>query len=237
MFVFGQTARALRETGSVSPSSCHMRELDLCVAGVLVFTQSPNGLATNEKEMQKQCTHLNETNTCLKQYTNRCMTPLQRDIVTMVSNSSMDLLGEYCHRGSQLRVQYLKHAQCLNQVQKKEQKTCVRDAQNVLELLTSNDHNQSGSLANKRIQLACCGFKRFEDCFQGHIEKRCGKEAWRFVVNVVRRATSRMPEIMCRNYKPDGNECRSLLPKSGLSPRGHKSSSVLSRLLSAYTGS
>lgn len=208
--------------------TCHLRELDLCAATLLVFTQSPGGLATSEQEVNKQCVHLRDSDTCLRNYTRRCMTPIQRELVTFTTNSSMQLLNEYCTRNSQLRLNYLKYAPCLNQVQKKERTLCIRELQASLELFTST--------GDKRLQLACCAYKRFESCFGGQIERRCGKQALEFVNGVVRRATSRLPDTMCRNYKPDGQECRALLPKSGSIPKGAKSSSILSRLLSAYTG-
>lgn len=156
------------------------------------------------------------------------MTPIQRELVTLTTNSSLQLMNEYCTRNSQLRLGYLKHATCLNQVQKKEQRVCLRDLQASLELFPA--------VGDKRLQLACCTYKRFESCFGGHVERRCGKEALAFVGNIVRRATSRLPETMCRNYKPESQECRVLLPKPGAVPKGAKSGSILSRLLSAYTG-
>lgn len=211
-----------------SGPTCHLRELDLCAATLLVFTQSPGGLATSEQEINKQCTHLRDSDTCLRNYTRRCMTPIQREVVSLTTNSSLQLLNEYCTRNSQLRLNYLKHSKCLNEIQKKEQKGCLREMQASLELFSS--------IGDKRLQLACCAYKRFESCFGVHVEKKCGKEAVNFVGTVVRRATSRLPETMCRNYKPESQECRVLLPKPGTVPKGTKSGSILSRLLSAYTG-
>lgn len=151
----------------------------------------------------------------------------------MTANASFQMLNEYCTPRSHLRTNYLKHAVCLNQVQKKEQKSCTRDLQAALELLGGD----GGSAANgKRLQLMCCTYKRFESCLSGQIDKRCGREAVSFVNGMLRRATSRLPETMCRNYKPDSSECKALLPKPGTVPKGAKSNSILSRLLSAYTG-
>jgi hypothetical protein len=241
--------------GQSAGGSCHLRELDLCAASMLVFTQAPNGLATNDAEINKQCVHLKEADGCLRNYTRRCMTPIQRELMTFAANSSFQLLDEYCTKGSNLRQSYLKHAQCLNQIQKRqEHKGCMRDLQASLELLTSNQLPASkqdlqkptgrssagadgqGDLNGKRLQVACCAYRRFESCLGGQTEKRCGKETIQFVQSIMRRATSRLPEIVCRHYKPDGPECRALLPKNGVSPRGSKSNSIISRLLSAYSG-
>lgn len=245
------------EAQSSNGGSCHLRELDLCAASMLVFTQAPNGLATNDNDINKQCLHLKDADSCLRNYTRRCMTPVQREVTTFMSNSSLQLLDEYCTKGSKLRQTYLKHSKCLNEIQKKqEHKSCMRDLQNSLEILTSNQHlptskqelqkqkrfsdksqfSDTDASSGKRLQLACCTFRRFEVCLGTQMEKRCGKETIQFVKTVMRRATSRLPETVCRNFKPDGAECLALLPKSGLAPKGSRSNSVISRLLSAYTG-
>lgn len=248
--------------GGGGSGSCHLREVDLCVAGMLVFTQAPNGLATTDNEINKQCTHLKDTDNCLRDYTRRCMTPIQRELMTFAANSSFQLIEEYCTRGSKLRQSYLKHAQCLNQAQKRqEHKGCLRDLQVSLELLTTNNLQSSresskqelqksknddkgrpttgttqSEMNGKRLQLACCAYRRFDSCLGGQLEKRCGKETIQFVQATIRRATSRLPETVCRHFKPDGQECRALLPKPGAIPRGSKSNSIISRLLSAYSG-
>lgn len=215
--------------------SCHLRELDLCAASLLILTQAPGGLATSEQEMNKQCVQLREANSCMQNYTRRCMTQMQREIVFFAANSSIQMMQEYCTRGSQLRNNYLKHAQCLNQLQKKEQKTCFKDLQNSIELLATN--GPAGSeITNKKLQLGCCAYKRFEACIGGPMEKRCGKDAITFVNGIVRRATSRLPETVCRSYKQDSQECRALLPKPGATSKGSKSNSIVARLLSAYAG-
>lgn len=219
-------------TSQIEAQSCHLRELDLCAASMLVLTQSPNGLATSDNEIDKQCLQLKEADVCMRNYTKRCMTSIQNQILTFGANSTSQLLSEYCTKGSQLRKSYLKHAQCLNQIQKKEQKVCVRDLQNSLELLTTNNNG----IENKRLQLACCAYRKFETCLSVPTEKRCGKEANNFVNNIIRRITSKLPENLCRNYKPDGEICKGLMPKPNTQPKGSKSNSIISRLLSAYSG-
>lgn len=223
---------------SASPSSsntgsCHLRELDLCAASLLVFLQAPSGLATTEQEINKQCLHIKEADNCMANYTRRCMTPIQRQMTNMATNSTIQLGTDYCTKGSNFRNTYLKHVTCINQVQKREQKGCMRDLQAALELLSSG----FGSLENgKRLSLGCCAYKRFESCFGDQLEKRCGKDTVGFVQTTMRRAISRIPETVCRPYRADTSECRSLLPKIGTIPKGSKSNSIISRLMSAYSG-
>lgn len=241
-----------------------MRELDLCAATLVVFTQSPSGLAVTENDLNKQCGYLKEADNCLKNFIRRCTTPIQRQMVSFMGEGSNDLLDDYCKPGTELRKAYLKHATCLNGAQKTHQKTCIKDLQVALEVMTSvNADNWQ-----KRIPIGCCSYKRFEKCIGDQVEKKCGKEALEFISLVLKRAFSRMPDMVCRNYKPEQGECAKVLPALGSTPKGKyidtllvmtpseqfraftnqpfkshiypisqgsKSSSVVSRLLSAYT--
>lgn len=138
------------QTSSASSQSCHLRELDLCAATLLVFTQSPSGLAVNDNDLNKQCVHLREADNCLKSFTKRCMTPVQRELISMAANGSLKLLDEYCTKGSPLRQSYLKHATCLNQAQKTHQKFCIKELQASMETLTGQ-----GDVSHKRLQIGC----------------------------------------------------------------------------------
>jgi len=208
--------------------SCHLRELDLCAATLLVFTQNPSGIATSDNELNKQGGYLREADVCLRNFTRRCTTPLQRELINFVTEGSMRLLNEYCTPGTQLRQSYLKHAPCLNQAQKN-QRTCVKDLQAALEVVTTVEWD-------KRIPAGCCAYRRFTACTENLVESKCGKEAVEFMNLLLRMALSRLPDIVCQGYGPENAECRQLLPAPGTNPKGARSNSVLSRLFSAYTG-
>jgi hypothetical protein len=214
--------------GVTNAQSCHLRELDLCAATLLVFTQSPSGIATSENELDKQCGYLREADGCLRNFTRRCTTPLQKELVGFVTEGSLRLLNEYCARGSQLRQSYLKHAPCLN-VATRGQKTCIKDLQAGFEIITSVEWD-------KRIPAGCCAYRQLMKCTQNLIETKCGKDAVEFMNILLRMALSRLPDIVCQGYGPDSDSCKALLPAPGTAPKGSRSNSVLSRLFSAYTG-
>jgi len=193
-----------------------MRELDLCAATLVVLNQSPSGLAVTENDLNKQCTYLKEADNCLKNFIRRCTTPIQRQMVSFMGEGSDELLEDYCKPGSDLRKAYLKHATCLNTAQKSHQKSCIKDLQVSLEVLTSiNSENWQ-----KRIPIGCCSFKRFENCIGSQVEKKCGKEALEFINLVLKRAFSRMPDMVCRNYQPEKGDCAVVLPPTGATPKG-----------------
>lgn len=173
----------------------------------------------NENDLNKQCGYLKEADNCLKNFISRCTTPIQRQMVAFMGEGSNDLLDDYCKPGTELRKAYLKHATCLNSAQKSHQKSCIKDLQVSLEALTSiNTENWQ-----KRIPIGCCSYKRFEHCIGSQVEKKCGKEALDFINLVLKRAFSRMPDMVCRNYKPEKGDCASILPPVGSTPKGKPS--------------
>uniref|UniRef100_T1K939 DUF19 domain-containing protein n=1 Tax=Tetranychus urticae TaxID=32264 RepID=T1K939_TETUR len=215
--------------GKASSQTCHLRELDLCAATLLVFTQNPSGIATNDVELDKQCGYLKEADMCLKNFTRKCATSLQRDLITFITEGSTRLLNEYCTSGSQLRQSYLKHSECLNQATQANRKTCIKDLQLALETVSQVDWDQ-------RIPTGCCAYRRFQECTETQVEAKCGSEAVEFMDIILRMSLSRLPDIVCPSYNPKTDQCKALLPESGATPKGPKSNSVLSRLFSAYTG-
>lgn len=68
------------------------------------------------------------------------------------------------------------------------------------------------------------------------IEPACGKEAVDLGETFVRALFSRALQVTCVKYKHTSNVCRSLLPERGTIPKGPRSTSVISRLMSTITG-
>lgn len=186
------------------------------------------GIATGDAELDKQCGYLKEADVCLQNYTKRCTTPLQRELIGFMTEGSQKLIKEYCTRGSGLRQSYLKHASCLNTASRG-QKECIKDLQSAFEVITTVEWD-------KRIKVGCCAYNQVLGCSEKIIEDKCGKDATEFMRLLMRMALSRLPDIVCSEYKVGSKICRSLLPPPGTPPKGTRSNSVLSRLFSAYTG-
>ncbi|KAI1278477.1 hypothetical protein HDE_14387 [Halotydeus destructor] len=215
---------------SHAQSTCHLRELDLCAATLIVFAQSPTGAALGDDDLDKQCTYIREAETCLRNYTSRCATPLQKDMLGFLTDGSLKLMDQFCTRGSKLRTSYLKHAGCLNQVTRNgATKPCIKDLQAAFEEITT-------AKFDKRIPTGCCAFRKMSKCTEALVSEKCGKDSVDFMKQLMRMALSRMPDIVCQDYAAESQTCKQLLPPPGAAPKQGRSTSVLSRLFSAYTG-
>ena len=67
---------------------------------MLVFTQNPSGIALTDADLNKQCGYLHEADSCFKNYTRKCSTYMQRELITFLSEGSTRLLNEYCTEGT-----------------------------------------------------------------------------------------------------------------------------------------
>lgn len=127
--------------------SCHLREFDLCMAPLAVVAQAQNSHPINNAEINRQCKLLLETESCLSNFTNRCMTENQGKLVSLMSDNGLDTIRELCKPRSETRDKYLKHGNCIND-QYKGQKLCIRDFQAALE--KANDISWQD-----RLKLVC----------------------------------------------------------------------------------
>lgn len=224
-----QRSARQRQAGSDEQNQqpCHLRELDLCLASLAVFFQANTHPITNA-EVTRQCKILMETETCLTNYTRRCMTEQQAELVDMVAEGGLETIRELCRPQSKLRTSYLKNGDCINQ-QHKAQRVCMRDFQVSLEKAVEIEWQD-------RLKLACCSFNKLNACTQDVIEPKCGSEAYELHKQMFRTSVSRMPSLACAKYEHNAKVCSSLLPPAGSQPKGSRSHSVLSKLFSAYTG-
>ena len=118
--------------------SCHLREFDLCMTSAVVFVQQPQGTKIGEAEIERQCNLFQETETCLDEYSERCMTPMQNSLVDFMSGGILKQMRDYCTKGSELRKTYLKHGDCVMK-QRKTSNKCLVDFQAAVERSTQDN--------------------------------------------------------------------------------------------------
>lgn len=222
-----QRSARQRQANDDHAQPCHLRELDLCLASLAVFFQS-NPHPISNGEVNRQCKILLETETCLSNYTSRCMTEQQSQMVDMVADGGLDTIRELCKPQSKLRSNYLKYGDCING-QHKAQRVCMRDFQVSLEKAVEIEWQD-------RLKLGCCSFNKLNACMRDIIEPKCGPEAYEMHKQMFRASMSRLPSLTCAKYEHNNKACGALLPPAGTQPKGPKSHSVLSKLFSAYTG-
>lgn len=76
---------------------------------------------------------------------------------------------------------------------------------------------------------------RLRECNDKILEAACGKESAEVGNMLVRGTFSRAATLTCDRYKHKSAECQSLLPPPDTKPKGGKSNSVLSKLISTIT--
>lgn len=132
-----------RASGAAAPAttelqSCHLREFDLCMTSAVVFVQQPAGPKVSEAEIDKQCKLFNDTENCLDDFTDQCMSPMQDALVDFMSGGVLKYMRDYCQKGSETHKAYLKHGECV-QKQRKPMNKCLLDFQAAVEKSTQDD--------------------------------------------------------------------------------------------------
>jgi len=209
-------------------NSCHLRELDLCLASGLASGQN---LPKTQADVKKQCSALKEMYDCISNYTKKCSTKSMREFMLGITQQgeAQSWYDEFCDKpASDERDKYLSHSVCLNSAQKNGRQ-CLTAMTVALDKAITSD-------IETRIPGMCCAVNRMRQCTNSFVEKECGKEGIKYMNHMVTLvAGTRLPEIACRDYDPSSAECKRLLPPPDAKPDGKKkSASVLSRLLSTY---
>lgn len=217
---------------NVISQMCHLKELDKCAMTILIFTGNPSGIATSEAELNDQCNHLRKTENCVRNFTRKCMTSLQQELIGFATEGTYRLIDGYCTPGNQLRSSFLKRsASCWNKGQQQDQRNCVKEFHEVLNTLASSSNSDD------RIRTGCCAYRRFNDCTRTSLEVKCGKETVEFMHVLLRMALSHLPDAVCQNYASRGDgerECdRSSVPDR---PKYYKEGrkNILSRFMVPY---
>lgn len=73
------------------------------------------------------------------------------------------------------------------------------------------------------------------DCNNAILEPACGKEAIEVGNMLIQGTFSRAATLTCDKYKHKSAECKALLPPPDTKPKGAKSNSVMSKLISTIT--
>lgn len=76
---------------------------------------------------------------------------------------------------------------------------------------------------------------RMRDCSNAIIEPACGKEAVQIGDMIIKGTFSRAATLTCDKYQHSSAQCKQLLPPPDTKPKGAKSNSVLSKLISTIT--
>lgn len=217
-------------TSIEAAKSCHLRELDLCLASVLVFAQSPQNNKVTENDINKQCHYFGDTENCFKNYTTNCATKSQRLLIDFVSDGVLQTFKDYCTPGNEIRRLFIKHGECLN-LQRPKTNKCLIDLQAAIEKTTQDSRNW-----RDRPKTLCCAYDRYRSCMFNVIEPACGREAVDLGETFVRSLFSRGVQVTCTRYKHTSNVCKAALPPKNTLPKGPRSTSVISRLMSTITG-
>ena len=206
--------------GSEAADRCHLRELDLCAA---TYATS-NRIATSESDVDKQCNLIQEVSECFNNFTKLCTTPIQRELVALVTEGARDAQKKFCTRGEKVRSEYLKPASCLAKAQP-QGRICIDDVKSGLQAIEEAKFSD-------RISTACCVYTRYADCATKTVESQCGAEAVEYGNLVIRMVSSNLFDITCQAFK-NNPQCDTLLPPSGTKAKS-SGKGVISKLFSAY---
>ncbi|XP_035214759.1 uncharacterized protein LOC118188428 isoform X2 [Stegodyphus dumicola] len=214
LFLVATVACLVASMHGVAAESCHMREVDLCLATVLV--SATEGVPATDEEIDKVCEPVQEGMECMGNYSKSCFTPLLQEVYDMVMAEPMKYQTLMCTHGTDERAQYLKNAPCFQKVLSNDNvRPHLEDLMAALEKATESKFQD-------RIPIMCCGIQRLFKVTVDMVEKQCGKGVLEEGSMLIGMSASSLSDVFCRGYTPDSPKC-ALLPPSGTPSKGTES--------------
>ncbi|XP_015787283.1 uncharacterized protein LOC107364449 [Tetranychus urticae] len=208
-------------------SKCHLKELDFCQASVVMLLQNQETPKT-EADIDHYCEVLNNAQECVANFTSKCATSLQQELIEFFGSGGINTVKEFCTSGSQLRNNYIANIDCLAEA-RREANSCLKDLQVAIEEVVSVDQQN-------RLSVGCCAFNRFQNCTFSIVKSRCGSQVVDLGRKVMTIVTSRIPEAICTSFDAKSDLCVNILPKTGQVPRGNKSPSLIAKIFATFLG-
>ncbi|XP_054714562.1 uncharacterized protein LOC129224167 [Uloborus diversus] len=195
-------------------ASCHMREVDLCLATVLL--SATEGVPVTDEDVDKTCEPIQEGIECMGNYSQSCFTPLFQEVFDMVIAEPKKYQSLMCTPGTDERARYLKNAPCFRKVLSNDNvRPHIEDLMTALEKATDSKFQD-------RIPIMCCGMQRMFKAALNMVEQQCGKAVIEDGNMMIGMSASSLSDIFCRGYEPDTPKC-ALLPPSGTPSKGSDS--------------
>ncbi|XP_015926681.1 uncharacterized protein [Parasteatoda tepidariorum] len=196
-------------------ASCHLREVDLCLATVLL--SATEGVPGNDDDLDRICEPVQEGMECMGNYSASCFTPLLQEVYDMLMAEPKKYQNSICSRGTDERALYLKHAPCFQKALSTDNvKPHLEDLMAALEAAAEAKFQQ-------RVPTMCCGLQRLYNNMLGIVKSNCGDEVLKEGDKLIGMSVSSLSDIFCRGYEPDSPKCNGILPPSGTPSKGGES--------------
>lgn len=210
--------------------NCHLSRLSACGDPLAAFRKEMGqSFPLTEEQVKNMCSKMDEAYKCAEEFQNKCMTPMQLETMGFLTEGSLKVYDDFCKEGSELRTEYLKHAQCIDESSKTDE---AKESYSYIEAALEGLSEKAPS---DRLPTACCGYALLVKNSRKMGEEKCGKEAVDAFHNVVEMAVSALPNVMCSGFDPEGQQCKKVLPPPGTKPKGTlKNSHVAQTFSSMY---
>ncbi|GBL96442.1 hypothetical protein AVEN_43751-1 [Araneus ventricosus] len=211
-------------TLTLADPACHTSELMACVDIVIdwAHTLPKRSLPVTDDEVKVACDALNKAIACGFKFRDNCVTPLQKEVLSLVIEGGQEFVNDFCSSGSGTRQRYLDNAPCLNKVsQSDDTKEQMEYALAVVESLTKQKEKDL-------IMYSCCGYRKIYNKFLKMGSDTCGKESVDPVLDMIRLVAAQLPDVVCNGIEGNEDRCVALLPADGskVSPDAQKTALI-----------
>ncbi|XP_015926683.1 uncharacterized protein [Parasteatoda tepidariorum] len=209
---------------------CHSSVLAACGDPISDFRKKMGtSFPLDNAQVNELCSAIEQSKTCAEDFQKKCMTPMQIQTMSFLTEGSLEVYKDFCTEGSEIRTDYLKNAPCIDESSK------TPEAKEHSKYVEATLEEMSVKAPQDRLPTICCAYALMTEKSREFGEAKCGKGAVDSFHKVVEMAVSTLPNVLCSGFDPEGDTCKAVLPPPGTQPKGTlKNSHIAQSFVSMY---
>ncbi|XP_015794772.1 uncharacterized protein LOC107371256 [Tetranychus urticae] len=214
--------------------NCHLKQLQSCIEKVDRYSNQTEAykLITTSRGIDEICSNSLEGLNCLKEHIDQCGTPIQREMFEFTIEQFQRSIDQFCKPG-ELRQEFLKHSPCIadNILSKDDyKKTCNQP------YLASIDKVNKFEDFDDRLDLTCCSYNRWENCFLGMVSAKCQGSGREALTNFMEKTFASLINLVCKHseFNFEASRCKSLYPADNIKFDATKANNPITKYLASY---
>jgi len=199
------TAPQTRKRSSEQRKCANESVFENCIQQLFVIGSSEKHFPNTNQQITEFCGKLKEADTCVKDYTKRCMTATGRR-ATEVAVAGIARLAKRMCKSPAKREEFVKNAECGNAV--------IGDMRSCLSSYRLALHGAVKAPLSGKLPILCCKFHEFRGCVRNGFDKVgaqvCPNEARAYYAKIADSFQSDVFDLICNDYDDGSDNCKNV---------------------------
>jgi len=203
VLVMGISCAPQTRKRSASQKTCTDQSVyENCIQSLFMIGSPDKHFPNSTEQITAFCGKLKETDTCVKEYTNKCMSPTGKR-ATQVAIAGISRLAKRMCKSPTKMQEFVKNSKCGNAVIG-DMRSCLNDYKLAL-------YGAKQVKVTEKLPILCCKFYDFRGCVRNGFEKVgsevCPEQSQMFFARIADAFQSDVFDLICNDYDGESDKC------------------------------